>query len=75
MSAPDTAPVSPPSAAQPDADRARPGGSGRDIGLALACLGLLLAAAVLGLSDDGRKATRSSRDRMWSVLRPLLGRR
>jgi hypothetical protein len=52
---------------------------GPDLGWALACLGLLLAAALLGLSEDGRKATRdatrSGRERVAGVLRPLLGRR
>lgn len=37
-----------------------PGATGPDAGWALACLGLLAAAALLGLTDDGRKATRSA---------------
>jgi hypothetical protein len=49
--------------------------SGPDFGYALACVGLLLAAAVLGLTEDGRQATRRSRTRAVSVLRPLLQRR
>jgi hypothetical protein len=70
-----------PSRAQPRSsgatDPARPAGdaSGPDLGWALACLGLLAAAAILGLSEDGREATRRSRDRVAGVLRPLVGRR
>jgi hypothetical protein len=58
-------------------DPARPTGdaSGPDLGWALVCLGLLAAAAILGLSEDGREATRRSRDRLAGVLRPLMGRR
>jgi hypothetical protein len=48
---------------------------GPDIGWALACVGLLLAAAVLGLSEDGRHAARTGRGRVAGALRPLLGRR
>jgi hypothetical protein len=55
-----------------DAARATPG---PDRGYAVACVGLLLAAGVLGLSEDGRQATRRSRARIAGVLRPLLGRR
>jgi murein DD-endopeptidase MepM/ murein hydrolase activator NlpD len=46
-----------------------------DLGWALACLGLLAAAAILGLSGDGRDATSRSRERVAGFLRPLLGRR
>jgi peptidase M23-like protein len=49
--------------------------AGPDRGYALACLGLLAAAALLGLSEDGRQATRRSRDRLAGALRPLMGRR
>jgi hypothetical protein len=49
--------------------------TGPDLGWALACLGLLAAAAILGLSEDGREATRRSRNRVAGVLRPLMGRR
>jgi peptidase M23-like protein len=52
-----------------------PSSSGPDLGYALACLGLLVAAALLGLSEDGRQATRRSRDRVAGALRPLMGRR
>jgi hypothetical protein len=50
-----------------------------DPGYALACVGLLLAAALLGLSEDGRHASRRAgrhgRHLIASTLRPLLGRR
>jgi len=49
--------------------------AGPDIGWALACAGLLLAAAILGLTDDGRKAAARSRSRLTGALRPLLGGR
>jgi hypothetical protein len=48
---------------------------GPDLGLLLACLGLVAAAAVLGLSKDGRTATRATRSRLGRVMQPLLGRR
>jgi Peptidase family M23 len=51
------------------------GRPGPDLGYALACIGLLLAAALLGLSEDGREATRRSRGRVAAALRPILGRR
>jgi Peptidase family M23 len=62
-------------AAGPRANPAEPSTPGPDLGYALACVGLLLAAAVLGLSEDGRQATRRSGARLAGVLRPLLGRR
>jgi hypothetical protein len=49
--------------------------SGPDLGLVLACLGLLGAAALLGLSEDGREATRRTGQRAAGLLRPLMGRR
>ncbi len=56
--------------------------SGPDIGWALACAGLLLAAGILGLSGDRRGASargqaRLARNasRLAGALRPLLGRR
>jgi hypothetical protein len=52
-----------------------PSHSGPDLGYAIACVGLLLTAALLGLSEDGRQATRPSQGRIVSALRPLLGRR
>lgn len=48
---------------------------GPDFGLVLACLGLLGAAALLGLSEDGRAATRRGGRRAAGLLRPLAGRR
>ncbi|MET0972400.1 MAG: M23 family metallopeptidase [Thermoleophilaceae bacterium] len=59
-----------------------PPSSGPDIGWALACAGLLLAAGFLGLSGDrrdasGRGQARLARNasRLAGALRPLLGRR
>jgi hypothetical protein len=49
--------------------------AGPDLGLLAACLGLLAAAALLGLTGDGRKATRETRRRIARVLQPMLGRR
>ena len=54
---------------------AAPPPTGPDLPLLLGCLGLLAAAALLGLSEDGRAATRRSGRRMAAVLRPLAGRR
>jgi hypothetical protein len=58
-------------------ERAPAGGrpSGPDLGLVLACLGLLGAAALLGLSEDGRATTRRTRQRAAALLRPLVSRR
>jgi hypothetical protein len=53
---------------------AEPGGSGPDLGWALACLGLLLAAALLGGTEEGRSAASRSRARLGALLRPLTGR-
>jgi hypothetical protein len=50
-------------------------GEAPDIGWALACAGLLLAAGLLGLTEDGRRGTRRTRTRVAGALRPLLGRR
>jgi Peptidase family M23 len=49
--------------------------AGPDLGLLLACLGLVAAASVLGLTRDGQKATRATRQRIARVLQPMLGRR
>jgi hypothetical protein len=57
----------------PGADVAR-GSAGADIGWALACGGFLLAAAILGLTGDGRRAAEEPRSRLLGAL-PLLGRR
>jgi hypothetical protein len=64
-------------AAAGDSERAPAGGrpSGPDFGLVLACLGLVGAAALLGLSEDGRAATRRTRQRAAGLLRPLVSRR
>jgi murein DD-endopeptidase MepM/ murein hydrolase activator NlpD len=48
---------------------------GPDIGWIIACVGLLLAAAFLGLTEDGRKASRNGRGHLARLLRPLTGRR
>jgi hypothetical protein len=56
-------------------DTAGSSSSGPDFGWALACAGLLLAAGVLGLTDDGRKAGARGRSRVARALRPLLGGR
>ena len=42
---------------------------GPDVGWLLACAGLLLAAAVLGLTEDGRGATTRARSRFLGTLR------
>ncbi len=47
---------------------------GPDIGWALACAGLLLAAGILTLTGDGRRAGSRGRERLARML-PLLGRR
>jgi hypothetical protein len=62
-----------PAARAPRAVGQRP--SGPDLGLVLACVGLLGAAALLGLSEDGRAATRRTGQRAAGLLRPLVGRR
>jgi hypothetical protein len=65
-----------PSGASAERGSARaPQASGPDLGLLAACLGLLAAAALLGLTGDGRKATRETRHRIARVLQPMLGRR
>jgi len=51
------------------------GDGGPDIGLVLACVGLLLAAALLGLTENGRDETRRRSMQLTTLLRPLLGRR
>jgi Peptidase family M23 len=54
---------------------ARPAGSrGPDLGWALACLGLLLAAGILGLTNEGRDTARRSAGKLSTLLRPLTGR-
>jgi hypothetical protein len=54
---------------------ARPAGAqGPDLGWALACLGLLLAAGILGLTSEGRDKARRSAGKLSTLLRPLTGR-
>jgi Peptidase family M23 len=56
------------------ADPPRSAAPGPDVGWILACLGLLLAAALLGLTEDGRQASRTGRARLARLLHPLTGR-
>jgi hypothetical protein len=49
--------------------------AGPDAGWALACFGLLAAAALLGLSEQGRGATRNGRQRIRALVSPRLGGR
>ena len=49
-------------------------GAGPDIGWILACAGLLLAAALLGSTEDGRRAAGTGRRGLVRLLRPLVGR-
>ena len=69
-----TGPVPAYSAAPGGRARGDAGSGGPDIGLVLACAGLLLAAGVLGLSEDGRRATTRTRSKLLAAL-PALGRR
>jgi hypothetical protein len=48
--------------------------AGPDVGWILACAGLLVAAALLGLTEDGRRAARTGRGYAIRLLRPLTGR-
>jgi Peptidase family M23 len=59
----------------PDPTRRPASSSGPDLGLLVACLGVLAAAAVLGLTADGRKATRETRHRIARALKPMPDRR
>jgi hypothetical protein len=47
---------------------------GPDLGWALACLGLLVAAGLMGGTEDGRAAAARGRARVAATLRPLFGR-
>ena len=67
------APTGVPADDQPHPEPASP--PGPDLGLLLACLGLVAAASLLGLTRDGQKATRATRHRIARVLQPMLGRR
>ena len=51
------------------------GSGGPDLGWALACAGLLLAAGILGLTGNGRKTAARSRSRLTGALRQMLDRR
>jgi murein DD-endopeptidase MepM/ murein hydrolase activator NlpD len=48
--------------------------AGPDIGWAVACAGLLLAAAILGVTGDGPRRTARARSRLLGAF-PVLGRR
>ena len=48
--------------------------TGPDIALALACLGLLAAAGILGLTSEGRETARRGAGKLSTLLRPLAGR-
>ena len=54
---------------------AREGGGGPDLGWALACVGLLLAAALLGRPGDTHHGPGGAAMRLRSLLRPLTGGR
>jgi hypothetical protein len=58
------------------ASASSPGNSaaGPDVGWILACVGLLVAAALLGLTDGGREASQKGRGHLARLLRPLTGR-
>jgi len=58
-----------------DARGSSPAAGGPDAGWALACLGLLAAAALLGLSEQGRGATRNGRRQIMAFVSPRLGGR
>lgn len=70
-------PQSSPSLSTQRAERGRAAStpSGPDLGWALACAGLLLAAGLLGLTHEGRTTTARSGARVAGAMRPLLGRR
>jgi hypothetical protein len=69
-----TQPPSAPLGADP-ARAAKPQAPGPDIGWALACAGLLLAAAILGLTGERGRERARTRSRLAASLRPLVGRR
>jgi hypothetical protein len=43
--------------------------------MVLACLGLLAAAAMLGLTKEGQNATRRTGHRLAQLLQPMIGRK
>jgi hypothetical protein len=51
-----------------------PAADGPDLGWALACLGLLVAAALVGTSGGGRGAALRGRSALQRMLAPLVGR-
>lgn len=61
-----------PAPSAPPTQRSAPGGP--DLGLALACLGVLLAAAILAFSGGAGPARRRGGARLAALIRPLLGR-
>jgi hypothetical protein len=67
-------PLRPTLNAQPEHPAATPEERGQDLAWVAACAGLLLAAALLGLTEDGRRATRRTRSHVGRAL-PLLVRR
>jgi hypothetical protein len=71
--APAEAPQSPSTGAGP-VNRPQNAAHGPDIGWILACVGLLLAAGLLGLTEDGRRASRRGSGHLARLLRPLTGR-
>jgi len=62
---------SPRSAHATPAGTASSASDGPDVAWALACGGLLLAAALLGLTDDGRRSTRRARSALGRLRAPL----
>jgi hypothetical protein len=68
-------PAPAPGGDSPGAVFGSPPTGGPDAGWALACLGLLAAAALLGLSEQGRAATRNGRRRITAFVSPRLGGR
>ena len=58
-----------------NAASATPEATTPDLGWALVCGGLLLAAAILGLTGDGRRTASRTSARIAEGLRPLIGRR
>jgi hypothetical protein len=74
--APEAGPGREPATEPGAVEGARPDGAtatGPDVGWILACVGLLATAAMLGLTEDGRKATRKSHTQLLRLLRPLRG--
>jgi peptidase M23-like protein len=72
--APDAEPATAPAPGDRRSPRGVPAHDGPDLGWALACLGLLVAAALIGRSEDGRNAASRGRAQLSALLRPLFGR-